>query len=100
MVTLKMLQLFQNEEIMGQSTKFFEKNLTKQFFDVEKWNVGNHLKRVLAKFRANQSHPRGVNGRSKFQKKIEVREVTFEKVTSYKNCTVFRLSVKKCDFFA
>jgi len=32
MVTLKMLQLFQNEEIMGQSPKIFEKFLTKQKF--------------------------------------------------------------------
>ena len=34
---------------------------------VEKSNVGNRLKRVLAKFEANQSYPRGVNGRSKFE---------------------------------
>ena len=27
---------FQNEEIMGQSTKFFEKNLTKKNVDIEK----------------------------------------------------------------
>ena len=37
-------------------------------FDVETWNVGKHLKRVLAKFQANPSHPRGVNGRSKISK--------------------------------
>ena len=40
-------------------------------FDVKKSNVGDYPKRVLAKFQANQSHPRGVNGRSKFAKKIE-----------------------------
>ena len=37
----------------------------KKFWGVEKSNVGNRLKRVLAKFRADRSHPRGVNGRSK-----------------------------------
>ena len=35
---------------------------------VEKSNVRNRLKRVLAKFRANRSHPRGVNGCSKFSR--------------------------------
>ena len=39
------------------------------FLGVEKSNVWNRLKRVLAKFRANRSHPRGVNVRSKFRKK-------------------------------
>ena len=38
------------------------------FFDVEKWNVGDHLKRVFPKFEAERSHPRGINGRSKFCK--------------------------------
>ena len=33
---------------------------------VEKSNVGNHLKRTLAKFQAKRSHPRGVNGPRKF----------------------------------
>ena len=33
---------------------------------VEKSNVGNRLKRVLAKFRGDRSLVRGVNGRSKF----------------------------------
>ena len=37
----------------------------KTFLAVEKSNVGNRLKRVLAKFRANRSHPRGVNGPTK-----------------------------------
>ena len=37
------------------------------FFDVEKWNVGDHLKRISPKFEAERSHPRGVNGRSKFR---------------------------------
>ena len=38
------------------------------FVGVKKWNVGDRLKRVLAKFEANRSYPRGVNGRSKFRK--------------------------------
>ena len=38
-------------------------------FHVKKWNVGNHLKRVFPKSQAERSHPRGVNGRSKFCKK-------------------------------
>ena len=36
------------------------------FFGVEKSKVANRLKRVLPKFRADRSHVRGVNGRSKF----------------------------------
>ena len=40
----------------------------KFFVGVKKWNVGDRLKRVLAKFEANRSYPRGVNGRSKFCK--------------------------------
>ena len=42
------------------------KILLKKKFGLEKWNVGNHLKRVLAKFQAERSHPWGVNGLSKF----------------------------------
>ena len=46
---------------------FFDENVIETFchffvFDVEKWNVGNRLKRVFPKFRADRSHPRGVNG--------------------------------------
>ena len=37
------------------------------FVGVKKWNVGDRLKRVLAKFEANRSYPRGANGRSKFE---------------------------------
>ena len=37
------------------------------FFDVEKRNVGDHLKRISPKFEAERSHPQGVNGRSKFR---------------------------------
>ena len=40
--------------------KHFEQNL------IEKWNVGDRLKRVLAKFEADRSQVWGVNGRSKF----------------------------------
>ena len=43
------------------------KNSVDFFFDVEKWNVGDHLKRISPKFEAERSHPRGVNGRSKFR---------------------------------
>ena len=43
------------------------KNFADFFFAVEKWNVGDHLKRISPKFEAERSHPRGVNGRSKFR---------------------------------
>ena len=46
---------------------FDEKNCRKKWFNVEKWNVGNNLKRVLPKFEAERSYPRGVNGRSKIR---------------------------------
>ena len=39
-------------------------------FGVEKWKVANRPKRVFLKFRADPSFVRGVNGRSKFQKKM------------------------------
>ena len=42
------------EKRNAETEKFRKKKL-----GVEKSNVGNHLKRVLAKFRANRSHPRG-----------------------------------------
>ena len=37
------------------------------FFAVERWNVGDRLKRMFPKFEAERSHPRGVNGCSKFR---------------------------------
>ena len=43
------------------------------FFDVEKWNVGNRLKRVFPKFEAERSHPRGLNGHSKFRRSRRTR---------------------------
>ena len=43
----------------------FEKELR---FNVERSNVGDRLKRVLAKFQANRSHPQRVNRPSKFAK--------------------------------
>ena len=47
--------------------QFWSENVIKQkSLGVEQSNVGNRLKRVLAKFRADRSHPRGGNGRSKF----------------------------------
>ena len=39
---------------------------------VERPNVGDRLKRVLAKFQVNRSHPRGVNGRSKIFQKLQI----------------------------
>ena len=45
---------------------FIKNFCQKNFFGVEKSNVGNRLKRVLAKFRGDRSLVRGVNGRSKF----------------------------------
>ena len=47
-----------------------------------KRNVGNRLKRVLPKFRADPSFVQGVNGRSKLRKNFEIRELAFEKVRS------------------
>ena len=47
---------------------FIKKFCQKNVFGVQKWNVGNRLKRVFPKFEAERSHPRGVNGRSKFYK--------------------------------
>ena len=49
-------------------SNLFVKKSFNFFFGVGKWNVGNHLKRVFPKFEAERSHPRGVNGRSKFAK--------------------------------
>ena len=51
-----------------------------KFVGVEKCNVGNRLKRVLAKFRADRSHVRGVNGRSKFQKKLTPKTTNGRKI--------------------
>ena len=47
---------------------FAKKFHPKFFSDVEKWNVANRLKRVFPKFRADRSHPRGVNDRLKFSR--------------------------------
>ena len=53
------------------------KNVEQQIFGVEKSNVGNRLKRVFPNFQAEWSEVRGVNDRSKFSKKIEIREAFF-----------------------
>ena len=58
-----------------------KQKLRKLTFNVEECKVVNHLKYVFPKFRADRSHVRGVNDRSKFRKKIEIRESAFEKVT-------------------
>ena len=44
-------------------TEFFHRFF---FSSVEKQNVGNRLKCILAKLRVDRSHPRGVSSRSKF----------------------------------
>ncbi len=58
--------------------RFFQRKCFRQFcfaankncrtysFGIEKWNVGNHLKRVVQKIVAKRSHSRVVNGCSKF----------------------------------
>ena len=56
---------------------FEKKNVERKFFGVEKSNVGNRLKRVFPNFQAERSEVRGVNDRSKFSKKIEIREAFF-----------------------
>ena len=43
-------------------------NFFKKVFGVKKLKVANRLKRVFPKFRADPSHPRGVNGRLKFSR--------------------------------
>ena len=50
------------------NAKILRTNFTNKFFDVETCNFGNHPKRVLAKFEADRSHPRGV----KFKRPFEV----------------------------
>ena len=69
---VKVLQLSQNEQIMKKNLpptpKFFGICLTKKNY-IEKSNVRNRLKRVLAKFEAERSQARGVNDRSKFREK-------------------------------
>ena len=47
---------------------FWQKICWKFFWGVEKWNIGDRLKRVFPKFEAERSRPRGVNGCSKFCK--------------------------------
>ena len=83
MVTLKTLQLFENEEIMfkilARTPKIFEKIAALIFVDYEKSNVGNRLKQVWAKFEPDGSHPGTVNGRlnfSRFERRTS-RQKTF-----------------------
>ena len=61
---------------------------------VEKLNVGNRLKRVVAKLRADRSHPRGVNGRSKFSR-FERRTSRFERRTSRFERRTSRLNAER-----
>ena len=66
LVTPKNSYLLRNGRFFNWDTCFSNKLFQNVFVGVEKWNVGNHLKRVLAEFRTNWSHPREVNGRLKF----------------------------------
>ena len=50
--------------------RFLQKKIQRKNFGVEKRKIANHLKRILPKFRADRSHPRGVNGRTKKQTKF------------------------------
>ena len=59
----------------------FRKKVSKNKFGVEKRKIANRPKRFLPKFHADPSVFWGVNGRSKFRKKIEICELTVEKIT-------------------
>ena len=50
--------------------KVFQKLNFLDAFGIEKWNVGDRLKRVFPKFEAKRSHPQGVNSRSKLSKNL------------------------------
>ena len=55
----------QNPRQISKKQNFSSEKFTEnKIFGVEKCNVRNRPKRVLAKFRADRNHPRGVNGRS------------------------------------
>ena len=45
------------------------------FLFVEQWNVGDRLKRILAAFDADPNDFRGVDGRSKISKILEIPEI-------------------------
>ena len=66
---------------------FCSEKFIKNVFGRRKSNVGNRLKRVLAKFLADRSHPRGVNGRSKLSR--------FERRTSRLNAERRVLNVER-----
>ena len=53
---------------------FGQKILLKKFFQRRKMKCRGSSETRFPKFEAKRSHPRGVNGRSKFRKKIEIRE--------------------------
>ena len=70
----KPAQLLQNRHFAENNFRGVDENclqqktlVAKSVCAVEKWNVGDHLKRIFPKFEADRSHPRGVNGRSKFR---------------------------------
>ena len=63
----KKLQFVEKSWNKNDALFFWKKSHQQKCLGVEKWNVGNRLKRVLAKFGADRSYVRGVNGRSKFE---------------------------------
>ena len=68
-------------------------------FNVEKGNVGDHLKCVFPKFEAERRHPWRVNGRSKFAKKIEICKVVLHSVLrvllQYPKCSLHKMLAPK-----
>ena len=60
----------------------------------EKSKVANRLKRVFPKFRADLSHPRGVNGRLKFSRFASVRPSERPSVRLSVRPSAVRLSVR------
>ena len=66
---------------------FPDRNCLSIFFSgVEKSKVANRLKRVLPKFRADRSHVRGVNGRSKFDVASDVvSSIFFEELPFFED---------------
>ena len=66
----------------------------KIYWGVEKSNVRNRLNCVLAKFRADRSHPRGVNGRSIFSR-FQCRMSCFERQMSRFERRTSRLNAER-----
>ena len=75
------------EKLISETKTFWKKKI-----GVEKWNVPSSLKRVLAKFEAERSLVWGVNGRSKFRKKVSTVSVVAEFVWRIQNAHVHVLA--------